>query len=63
MTIEEHAEAIHRAISRAGFLMVTQLVHKKLRRSDLVEVVEKVEFAVAETKRLLDNLKPPHKKD
>jgi len=35
--------------------MVCQLVNKKLRRSDLQEVVEKLELALSETKLLIQN--------
>jgi hypothetical protein len=57
MTTEEHLRVIHLAVGRAMFLIVIQLLHKKLKRSDLIELIEKLEFAIAETKRLLNTKK------
>ena len=55
MSVSERVDFIHKTICRAGFLMVCQLVNKKLRRSDLQEVVEKLELALSETKLLIQN--------
>lgn len=51
--IEKRLDIIHKAICRAGFLIVTQIVKRKLTRAYLVEAVEQVKFATVEIERLI----------
>jgi hypothetical protein len=53
--IEERLKIIHKAIARAGFLMVHQIVMRKLTRSCLIEALEKIKFATKELEHLIAN--------
>lgn len=52
--IEETLEKTHRHVCRAGFLVVTMIVKRRLWRSNVKEAVKHLEAAVNLLRRLYD---------
>lgn len=57
MDIEGHLDRAHKAMGRAGFLVVTMIVKRRLWRSNLVEAVEQLKYARNELEGLLEGQK------
>jgi hypothetical protein len=50
---EETLSEAHKALGRAGYLLLLMLVKRRMRREYLVEAVEKVKFTTACLEQLL----------